>query len=167
MLEQVRLAMRQLKVTDSQRLLAELEEQMLATDFWHDKANAEAISSQASSLRKHVESWTMLEADLATTLELAEMSDSDQETEFRHTLAGLTSRYDAAMIELKLSGEFDAGPAIVQITAGAGGTDAQDWAQMLLHMYSKYCDKSGLRHSRVDGSYGEEAGIKSATLEVA
>ena len=166
MLEQVRLAMRSIDIAGQTAKLDELENDMARPDFWSDAASAEKISSEAAALRKHVQSWRTLEGDLATTLELAELSKADAEADFDAQMSELQARYDSMMIELKLGGEYDDGPAIVQISAGVGGTDAQDWAQMLLTMYSRYCEKADLKATLVDVSYGEEAGIKSATLEV-
>lgn len=166
MLEAVRAALSQVGIAASEQQLAELEERIAAPGFWDDAQTAERVSSDASALRKYITAWRELESDLATTLELAELSDEAQADEFSAQLAGLASRYDALMIELKLSGEFDTGPAVVQISAGVGGTDAQDWAEMLMRMYVRYCEKAGFKAELVDISPGEEAGIKSATLEV-
>lgn len=166
MLESVRAALGQIGIESSEARLAELEEQISAPDFWDDAQAAERVSSDASALRKYIVSWRELESDLVTTLELAELSDEAQADEFSAQLASLSARYDGLMIELKLGGEFDAGPAVVQISAGVGGTDAQDWAEMLMRMYVRYCEKAGFKAELVDISPGEEAGIKSATLEV-
>lgn len=142
MLEQVRLAMRSIDIAGQTAKLDELENDMARPDFWSDAASAEKISSEAAALRKHVQSWRTLEGDLATTLELAELSKADAEADFDAQMSELQARYDSMMIELKLGGEYDDGPAIVQISAGVGGTDAQDWAQRLLTMYSRYCEKA-------------------------
>ncbi len=166
MLESLRQAMSQIGVDASERELTVLEERMAEPSFWGAPAEAEQISAEAASMRKHIASWRELEADISTTLELAELSDETQEAEFSSQHQRLNERFDNLMVELKLSGEFDAGPAVVQISAGVGGTDAQDWAEMLLKMYTRYCEKSGWKTELVDVSYGEEAGIKSATLEV-
>lgn len=166
MLEQTRSALKAIDLASQKQRLIELEDSMTAAGFWDDSGRAESVSAEAAALRKHIAAWESLESDLATTLELAQLSDESQMDEFSAQARQLASRYDSHMIELKLNGEFDQGPAIVQISAGVGGTDAQDWAQMLLTMYARYCDKSGLRSQLVDVSYGEEAGIKSATLEV-
>lgn len=166
MLEAVRVALGQIDIAAQEAELVQLEAQIVEPGFWDDAAAAERISSEAAALRKYVASWRDLEADLATAMELAEMSDDAQLDEFTAQLDELAARYDALMIELKLSGEFDLGPAVVQVSAGVGGTDAQDWAEMLLQMYAKYCEKAGFKAELVDISHGEEAGIKSATLEV-
>lgn len=166
MLEAVRVALAQIGIEASEQELAVLEERIASPGFWDEAHVAERVSSDASALRKYITTWRELEADLATTLELAELSDEAQSDEFKSQLAGLSARYDALMIELKLGGEFDAGPAVVQISAGVGGTDAQDWAEMLMRMYVRYCEKAGFKTELVDISAGEEAGIKSATLEV-
>ncbi len=166
MLAGVRSAITQIDLPAQEAELEQKEVAMSEGGFWDNPTLAEKVSSEAASQRKYITSWRELEADLSTTLELAELSDDTQLDEFESQLARLVARYDALMVELKLSGEFDTGPAVVQISAGVGGTDAQDWAQMLMNMYVRYCDKAGFRTELVDVSYGEEAGIKSATLEV-
>jgi peptide chain release factor 2 len=166
MLAQVRTAIGQVDLPAQELELERKESSIIEPGFWQDSANAELISSEAANLRKYIVSWRELESDLATTLELAELSDEAQQEEFGSQLSRLAARYDAMMIELKLNAEFDAGPAVVQISAGVGGTDAQDWAEMLMNMYVRYCDKAGFKAELVSVSYGEEAGIKSATLEV-
>ncbi len=151
--------------TDAARL-AGLEEQMQAADFWTDQAEAEQVSKQAAELKKYLDGWRALRDDAQTTLELAELADADQEGEFGSLVADLQKRTAAAMVAVKLDGEYDKNPAIVQISAGVGGTDAADWAEMLMHMYIKYANASGLSAEILNTSYGEEAGIKSATIKI-
>lgn len=166
LLTQVQQAKTQLKLEDERRRLGELEEQMQAPDFWNDTEAAQQMSREAAQLREYIEGWEQLEEELTTILELAEMSDDSQVAEFSGLYQDLQRRVEAAMIAVKLSGEHDRAPAIVQISAGVGGTDAQDWAEMLLAMYTRAAEKLGLAAELVDISRGEEAGIKSATLEL-
>lgn len=166
LLTSVRSAMEQLKVTAELGHLQELEAQTTQPDFWSDPTYAEQVSKEAAQLRNYIEGWQTLEEELQTLLELAGMSDESQLPEFESQLKVLKKRVEAALIAVKLSGEHDRLAAIVQISAGVGGTDAQDWAEMLLNMYTRYAEHGGLTAALVDISRGEEAGIKSATLEI-
>lgn len=166
LLTEVRAAKDQLKLADERARLSVLDEQIAEPDFWSDAETAQRVSQDAAQLRNYLEDWESLEDELKTNLELAEMSDESQVEEFRGLTQDLETRVQAAMIAVKLSGRHDKLPAIVQISAGVGGTDAQDWAEMLLTMYTRAAEKLGLKAELVDISRGEEAGIKSATLEL-
>jgi peptide chain release factor 2 len=166
LLESVDLAIKQLNIVNDKQRLSALEEKMSDADFWSDAAKAEVITREASDLRHYIEAWFGLRDDLQTTLELAELEENGEEDEFKNTLVDLQKRVSEMMIAVKLSGEFDKNAAVVQISAGVGGTDAQDWAQMCEEMYIKYANSHGLSVEVLDTSYGEEAGIKSATLRI-
>ncbi len=123
-----------------------------------------------SDLKEQVASWRTVETgarDAADLLTLAE-SESDAETAqaVAADVARLNEQVEAMELELAFSGEYDRRPAIMAIHAGAGGTDAQDWAEMLLRMYLRWADKHKFRTSVLDIMPGEEAGIKSATIEI-
>ena len=124
-----------------------------------------------SEAREQVETWRGLEAkarELAELLELAEAeSDGELARAVASDVAALADRLEEMELSLALSGEYDRREAILAIHAGAGGTDSQDWAEMLLRMYLRWADKRGYSTSILDLTAGEEAGIKSATVEVA
>ncbi len=166
LLDEVQAAKTQLKLDVEATQLGVLEARMMEPDFWSDPEVAQHVSQQAAQLRTNIENWKTLEDSLVTTLELAEMSDETQAEMFAEATMKLEHSVQKAMIAVKLSGEHDKLPAIMQISAGVGGTDAQDWAEMLLTMYSRAAEKLGLKAELVDISRGEEAGIKSATLEI-
>ena len=151
--------------TDEQRL-AELEVAMARPDFWEDQKEATAVSQEAAGLRAHLQEWQQLHKDTVTAGELAALGDEGLREDLESNLARLQERYGAKEFELKLSGEHDREGAIVTIAAGAGGTDAQDWAEMLLRMYLRYAEAAGWKTEVVDRSDGEEAGIKGVTMEV-
>jgi peptide chain release factor 2 len=113
-----------------------------------------------------VEPWRAIEKEAAETLELADMEDESLEGDLSRQLDGLEARYAALKKELKFSGPYDDHDAIIGIHAGAGGTDAQDWAQMLMRMYIRWAENQGADVIVIDESSGDEAGIKSATIEV-
>jgi peptide chain release factor 2 len=121
--------------------------------------------------REQVEAWRSLEnqaRDLTALLELAEAEADEQVTaDIATEAAALARRLEEMELALALSGEYDRRDAIFAVHAGAGGTDSQDWAEMLLRMYLRWFDKRGYKASVIDHTPGEEAGIKSATVEVA
>ncbi len=166
LLEEVQGAIAQLHLDSEQKVLAELEARMNAPDFWSDQGEAQKVSREAAMLRQFIESWTIMEDSIKTMLELAEMSDESLVEDLAKSTDSIEESVRQMMITVKLAGDYDKNAAIVQISAGAGGTDAQDWAEMLLTMYSRAVEKLELTAKLVDISRGEEAGIKSATLEI-
>ncbi|MFM2438482.1 MAG: hypothetical protein RLZ55_1301 [Actinomycetota bacterium] len=150
--------------------IAELERQASAPNLWDDPAAAQVVTSKLSGLQselKRVEALTGRMADLPVMFELAEAEDdSDALAEAEAELVALRQGVDAIEIRTLLSGEYDQRDALVSIRSGAGGVDAADWAEMLLRMYTRYCERKGWPVEVYDTSYAEEAGIKSATFKV-
>ena len=148
----------------------ELEREASVPDLWDDPANAQAVTSRLSALQselRRVESLTARLADLPVMFELAESEDdADALAEADTELAALRSEVSALEVRTLLSGEYDQREALVSIRSGAGGVDAADWAEMLLRMYTRYCENKGWAVEVFDTSYAEEAGIKSATFKV-
>ncbi len=143
---------------------------MNAPDFWSDQETAQKKSRELASLKEEIEQWDhlVLEAtDLAELLEIAE-ADEDKETLsiLREEINSLATELEKREFRLALSGKYDRGGAILAIHAGAGGTEAQDWAQMLLRMYTRWAEKHHYNVDMTDMTPGEEAGIKSVTLEI-
>ena len=165
LLADVRQAVGQLDVEQDRRRVAELEQDMTAADFWQ-RPDAAAVSQQAAGLRKHAESWQAMEEAADELVQLTKLADADMEAEIRGQLKKLTAEFERRQFELKLAGPYDRNSAILSIYAGTGGTDAQDWAEMLLRMYLRWCEKTGYQTAILDQSAGEEAGIKSATVEI-
>jgi peptide chain release factor 2 len=159
-------AMERLKLPGDQGHLVELDAQMQATGFWDDPAVAARISQEAASLRTHIDSWVQLHKDVVVAKELAELGDASMQEDLKENLGRLQDQYATKEFELKLSGEYDRSNVILTIGAGAGGTDAQDWAEMLLRMYLRFAEQQGWTTEIIDRSDGEEAGIKSATVEI-
>lgn len=166
LLNQVDNAIDALSLEADEAKLAGMEEQMIASDFWQDTMQAEQVSREAAELKRYIGSWRDLREELATTLELAELSSDSQSSEFSDLLADYNRRVGEQMLALKLGGEHDKAAAIIQLSAGVGGTDAADWAQMLETMYIKYANTHGFSVEVLEESPSEEAGIKSATLRV-
>lgn len=141
-----------------------------APDFWADQERAKKESQKLGELRKEYEAWNGLRMAVLETQELAELAhkegNADLGKELESGLGVLEKRYLELEFSLLFSGAYDAHNAIVAVHAGAGGTDAQDWAEMLLRMLFRYAEKKGWTVRLLDESRGGEAGIKSATFLV-
>ncbi len=136
--------------------------------FWDDQAAAARTSAAHASAQRKLETFRKLECDAADLDELVELAaeDSEMATELATQLDSIERRL-AELEEGRLfSGEYDAGDGVVTVHAGAGGTDSQDWAEMLLRMYLRWAEKRGFRVEMKEASPGEEAGLKSATFIV-
>jgi len=152
------------------RELAALDERASRPDFWNDSREAKRVLRAADGLREELEAWNGLISradDLAELAELAaDSGDADLEAEVGPEYAGIEADYERMRTSLLFSGEYDDSDAFVSISAGAGGTEATDWAEMLLRMYLRWCERRGFGTEIVDRLEGEETGIKSATISV-
>lgn len=162
----VKTAMERLDIDAAEKELARLKEQASNADFWTDNLSAQANMKQQSKLEARIQPWSELQKELSETNELIAMDDQKLEVELKQRLTNLEKRYNELKEQLKFSGPYDDHDAIVSIHAGAGGTDAQDWAQMLMRMYLRFAESHKLQVKVIDESAGEEAGIKSATFEI-
>jgi peptide chain release factor 2 len=147
---------------ENELLLAQIQ----AADFWSDQEKAQRISKQQSALQKRVNFWTDLKTRADDLVELTSLGDESLQNDIATQTDMLSQEFSVAKRELQLNGQYDDHDVIVSIFAGAGGTEAQDWASMLLRMYVRWAEKEGLSVQTIDQSSGEEAGIKSVTLDV-
>lgn len=154
---------------------AELEELKLAEaapDFWQqDQARTQAVYGKRVKLERFVQPWLNLKADFKDLVELVKSCDqeapqADNVSELRSMLDSLAESLTAAKEQLRFNGPYDDHDVIVNILAGAGGTDAQDWARMLLRMYTRWAESQNIKLDLVSQSKGEEAGLKSASLHL-
>jgi peptide chain release factor 2 len=139
---------------------------MGAPGFWDDQEKAAATSAEHARVQRRLQTFQQLERDAADLDELAEMAADDAEiaSELESQLASIEARL-AELEESRLfSGPYDSGDAVVTVRSGAGGTDSQDWAEMLLRMYLRWAERRGFQVEIKEASPGEEAGIKSATF---
>jgi peptide chain release factor 2 len=139
---------------------------MGAPGFWDDQERAAATSASQARAQRRLETFRGLERDSADLDELAELAREDAEmaTELASQLASIEARL-AELEEARLfAGEYDGGDAVVTVRSGAGGTDSQDWAEMLLRMYLRWAERRGFAVEMAEASAGEEAGIKSASF---
>ncbi len=139
-------------------------------DLWNDQGRAQQLMKERTGLQADVDRVNALGKaleDAGVLIELGELEDDASVTdEVRESLSGVEATLDRAEFTRMLSGEQDHADAILTINAGAGGTDSQDWAEMLLRMYSRFCERQGWEVELVDRHDGEEAGIKSASLTI-
>jgi peptide chain release factor 2 len=152
-----------------ERRAAELSEQAAAPGFWNDSEKAQAVGRETASVLDAIGRWKKQREgvdEAQVFLELAEEDDADALAELRAKVEQVEHELDALELAQLLGGEHDAGHAIVEIHPGAGGLEAQDWAEMLLRMYLRWCERRGYRTELLEQQPGEGAGIKSATFTV-
>ncbi len=141
---------------------------MQAPGFWDDQERAARTSAEHTRAKRKIDLWEGIAADVGDLADLAEMASEDEEmaTELGDQLGSIESRLAELEEQRLFSGEHDAGDAVVTVRSGAGGTDSQDWAEMLLRMYLRWAESRGFAVEIKEASEGEEAGLKSATFLV-
>ncbi|QCG87429.1 peptide chain release factor 2 [Azospirillum sp. TSH100] len=168
--ESLALLRRHLDWDNALRRLDELNNLAEDPKLWDDPARAQTIMRERTQLDTSVAGYRSLERDLSDSLELIEMGEAEGDTtvvaDAEAQLYGLRDRANKLQIESLLSGEADANDCFVEVNAGAGGTEAQDWALMLMRMYTRWAEQHGYKTEWLDETPGEEAGIKSATVQI-
>lgn len=164
--EQLLLASRRLDLDAKKLQLAKLDKELADPELWHDPSRAEQVNKQAAALRQLIEPWVTLMAQVADGAELLELGDEQMLPELTQQTEQLAVEYERLKKDLLFQGEFDNHSAILKLSSGAGGTDAQDWTEMLERMYLRWAEKAGMKTELVERSTGEEAGIKNATYSV-
>src|ERR1700734_4037977 len=141
---------------------------MQAPGFWDDAQAAAKVSSEHARANKRLQTFTALQSDVEDLDGLVEMAEEEPslEQEVQEHLASVEERLAELEEQRLFSGSYDAGDALVSVNAGAGGTDAQDWAEMVLRMMMRWAERRGFKAELLEVSPGEEAGIKSATFKV-
>lgn len=166
----VDLGLKNIDLASKQAELDKLNTEMQQNDFWNDRSHAQEVSQKASHLARTIENWQKIKSDadelLALLPEISPETDEKGAAEFTEMVKALGESWRKLEISTFLSGKYDDHNAIVSIHAGTGGTDAQDFAEMLLRMYLRYGERMGFPTQVIDKSVGEEAGIKSVTFEV-
>jgi peptide chain release factor 2 len=157
-------------LASKEKEIADLQEKTTAPDFWNDNIRAQKLMQEISRRKEWVDAWQRLKRQLDDAETLVELAEEAGDESHVREIEGEIGSVEKGIAELEfknmLSGEDDPKNALLTIHAGAGGTEAQDWAQMLLRMYLRWCERRGFQTSLVDQLEGEGAGIKSATLEV-
>jgi peptide chain release factor 2 len=145
--------------------LAELEEQMSAEGFWSDQERAQRVSTEHSRVAKRLEMYDRLRREYDDASGLLEL-DPDLEAEIERSIVPLRRELERLQEAALFDGEYDAGDAVVTLQSGTGGTDAQDWTEMMLRMYERWAGGRDFKVELLEASPGEEAGLKSATFTV-
>jgi peptide chain release factor 2 len=142
----------------------------MASDLWGDPDNAQGVMQQLSVVEAEIARWRALDTRVAELLELNELAaDADEQemlAEIETEAAQLQRRLAEMRLELLMSGPYDARDAIMTIHSGAGGTESQDWTEMLLRMYLRWAERRGFKSEIIDQAEGDEAGLKMVTIEI-
>ncbi len=156
-----------------ERELTEARTQAAAPDLWDDSERAQALMKRVARLERQVETWRSLERRSADLADLAELADDTAgedhaalERDIEEELGGLEAQFEELEVALTLGGPYDDHSAVLAIHAGAGGTEAQDWVEMLLRMYLRWAERHRYQTQVVSISSGDEAGIKSVSIRV-
>ena len=142
---------------------------MQEPNFWNDSKRAEEVTKESKALKDKITNFESLKSkieDIDVLKEMAEEGDEDSALEIIETIKFLEKEIEEYNIKVLLSGEYDKNNAILTLHVGVGGTDANDWTEMLLRMYTRWCEKHGYSVETIELLPGDEAGIKSATLKV-
>jgi peptide chain release factor 2 len=143
-----------------------LEKEIGSPDFWNDPSNAQQVSKKAAGLRDEIADWQSFKQRFSDAAELASLKDESLREDLQTEVAALEEELGKRSFAAMLSGPYDAEDALLAIHAGAGGTDSQDWASMLMRMYLRWAEKRGYETDIWDMTEGEEAGIKSVTVAI-
>ena len=150
--------------------IAVLEEQTAAEDFWGDLKNSQKVLQRIASLKNKIKAFEDLKSAFDDALVMIELSDEEGDLdlleECQHSVEAVEQELDKQILATLLSGEYDNNNAILTFHAGAGGTEAQDWCQMLFRMYGQWATKHGFKFTTVDFLDGDEAGLKSAVVVI-
>ena len=148
----------------------ELQTQMNGERFWEDQEKSKLVVGQLKAIKAEVDAWESLDLEIKDCFEMIELSagenDLSVEKEIDTEITRLKAKFDAYELTMLLSGPNDQGGCILDIHAGAGGTESCDWANMLLRMYLRYAERNGYKAEILDFSSGEEAGVKSVSVEI-
>ena len=157
-------------ITNKESSLEKLEKETLKQDFWNDSSNSAKVLAEIKSLKDVVLEFNKIKNELNNLIEMNELiseeKDEDLEKELIESTKKMESRVEKLELKTFLSGKYDKNNAIMTIHPGAGGTESQDWAEMLYRMYSKWASKNNYSINEVDFLEGDGAGIKSVTFEV-
>ncbi len=159
-----------LKLDEKRQRIFDLEALVNDPAFWKDQEKARGVSQELNELQKEIDTWKTIQQEVVETVELASLAekegDESLQQEIEKKTVELQQRFEKLEFFIMLCGDYDDHDAIVAFHAGAGGTDSQDWAEMLLRMITRFAEQRGWHVEVIDISHGGEAGIKSATVHV-
>ncbi len=163
---QIHAAVERLNIPAKQEEIAIIDTELAQPEVWNNPTNAQAKSKQVAAIRAMVEPWLTLEAQANDLLELMDLDDDSLLGEFEGQIIALEKEFARLRKDLLFDGEYDDHNAILRLSAGAGGTDAQDWTEMIERMYLRWAEKNDMSATTIERSTGEEAGIKSVVIEI-
>ena len=166
LLSQINDAISKLQISKKQTELDEIDRLMAESGVWSNLERATSLSKKAASLRSLIDPWKILRGQATDMIELIDLGDESMLNEFTEQVDALEKDFLRLKQDLLFNNELDERNVIIKISAGAGGTDAQDWAEMLERMYLRWSDKHNMKVELIDRSSGEEAGIKSVAYYV-
>lgn len=151
---------------DKKRRLAELEEQVALPELWNNPSNAQKLTRELASLKSMVQPWQVLIAQANDARELLDIIDDELIDEFAGQVQAMEDTFAELKQQLLFNGKYDAGNAIIRLSSGAGGDDAQDFTAMLERMYLRWAEQNGFETTIVERSAGEQAGVKTSVIEI-
>ena len=164
--EDISVAMSRLSLEQKADELVQVDHELSVPEVWNNPARAQDLSKKAAGLRSLIEPWQQLALQVQDIQELLALGDDSLQQEFEIQISAFENELVLRKKDLLFNGQYDDHDAIVRITAGVGGTDAQDWAEMLERMYIRWAEKAGMTVSTAERSTGDEAGIKTSVIEV-
>ena len=159
-------AWKKLKIDEDLKSLEALEVEVANPEIWKNPDTAREKNEQLAKLKEKVEAWSVLKVQLTDIAELLELGEDDLALEIDEQIAAMEDNFNELKQSLKFTGPYDHNGAILRLTAGAGGTEAMDWAGMLERMYLRFFEKKGFKAVLLEKTSSEEAGIKTAVYEV-
>lgn len=157
-------------IANLEKQLQTLEKQTMQENFWNDSKNSSKILTQIKTIKNKTTEYKRLENEITNLQELTELVEMEPDEEMAKDILKNTNKLQKEIEKFEittfLSGKYDSNNAIITIHPGAGGTESQDWAEMLYRMYSRWANKTGYEVKELDYLEGEEAGLKSVTFEI-
>ena len=164
--EDIDVAIGKLGLEDKKAHLTELEKQVSSPEIWHNPDHAQAVTRELANLKAVVQPWSVLQTQVTDSLELLDIIDDELITEFAGQVTALEVTFAELKQQLLFSGRYDAGDAILRLSSGAGGDDAQDFTEMLERMYLRWAEQNGFAANIIERSPGEQAGVKTSVIEI-
>lgn len=159
-------AVAKLGLDEKQRQLADLEEQVSRPELWNNPDHAQMVTRELSSLKSIVQPWKVLQTQANDAIELLDIIDDELADEFAGQVQAMEKTFAELKQQLMFDGKYDAGDAILRLSSGVGGDDAQDFTEMLERMYLRWAEQNGFTTSVIERSPGEQAGVKTSVIEV-
>ena len=164
--EYIDVAIGKLGLEDKKAHLTELEEQVSSPEIWHNPDHAQAVTRELANLKAVVQPWSVLQTQVTDSLELLDIIDDELVEEFAGQVTALEVTFAELKQQLLFRGKYDAGDAILRLSSGAGGDDAQDFTEMLERMYLRWAEQNGFAANIIERSPGEQAGVKTSVIEI-